>query len=180
MNCPCCGTQNIPGDDYCTICGCDLHYLYLEHPEDSFIGSLMKDGVSRVCCREPVSVQVSDDLSTVATLLAGEDASGMVLVMDGDALVGIITERDLLMKVDPVTVDAAAIPVRDIMTSTPQILRNDDPLSYALNRMSMGGFRHTPVVCDEHGKYGMLSIDHILEYILERLEHCEDCSIKEV
>ena len=72
-----------------------------------------------------------------------------VLVRDesGD-IVGILTERDILLKAASGKVDLNAIAVRQIMTPDPVILREEDTLAVALHKMSVGGFRHIPLVAE--------------------------------
>ena len=71
-----------------------------------------------------------------------------VLVVDGDRLVGIFTERDALLKLAGRPL--AGISVRDVMTPDPVVLRADDSVAVAINKMAVGGFRHIPLVEDGH------------------------------
>src|SRR5206468_4355328 len=72
-----------------------------------------------------------------------EHRIGCVLVVEEERLTGIITERDLLLKLEAGSLTA---PVRTLMTPDPEVLAMEDPIAYALNKMSVGGFRHVPLV----------------------------------
>src|SRR5207247_2463957 len=72
-----------------------------------------------------------------------EHRIGCVLVVEGERLVGIVTERDFIMKLGQAD---AGRPLSDFMTPDPEVLSPDDPIVYALNKMSVGGFRHVPLV----------------------------------
>src|SRR5262249_15537768 len=82
------------------------------------------------------------------TAIMREHRVGCVLVVEGEPLTGILTERDLLLKLDGATLTA---PVRALMTPEPEVLAMEDPIAYALNKMSVGGFRHVPLV-DREGR----------------------------
>ena len=52
------------------------------------------------------------------------------------------------------------------MTVNPQTLRPEDELVYALNLMSVGGFRHVPIVNDNGQPVAVVSMRDIVEYIV--------------
>jgi CBS domain-containing protein len=89
---------------------------------------------------------------------------GCLLVVKDERLVGIITERDLLLKLDGAD---RSRPVRDLMTLEPEVLTLDAPIVYALNKMSVGGFRHVPLVDGDHRPVGVVSVKDIIDYIVD-------------
>lgn len=84
-----------------------------------------------------------------AKLMAARNV-GAILVVDDDRLVGIFTERDLLVRVVARGLDAHATQLAEVMTREPQAVDPDKPFGYALLLMHEKGFRHLPVV--ENGK----------------------------
>lgn len=81
---------------------------------------------------------------------------GAVLVVDGERLVGIFTERDALFRVVAACIDPAKTPIGAVMTAAPRSLHPDRPFVDALRLMHEGHFRHVPIV--EDGKpVGMVS-----------------------
>ena len=48
-----------------------------------------------------------------------------------------------------VDADRSTRPIREVMTPDPEALSPDDPIVFALNKMSVGGFRHVPLVDPE-------------------------------
>ncbi|MBK8739893.1 MAG: CBS domain-containing protein [Betaproteobacteria bacterium] len=84
-----------------------------------------------------------------AKLMAAKNV-GAIVVVDDDRLVGIFTERDLLVRVVARGLDAHATRLADVMTREPQAIDPDKPFGYALLVMHEKGFRHLPVV--ESGK----------------------------
>jgi CBS domain-containing protein len=71
---------------------------------------------------------------------------GSVLVMVGDALVGILTERDILRSFEELHADPARVSaVSKRMTAEPVTIGPDATAGEAMDRMLDGGFRHLPV-----------------------------------
>jgi CBS domain-containing protein len=89
---------------------------------------------------------------------------GAVLVMDGDRLEGILTERDILKAV--ATGFAEDARVREWMTRHPETIDGSEATGQAAALMIHGGFRHLPVV--EDGKIaGIVSIRDLMRVTLE-------------
>lgn len=92
---------------------------------------------------------------------------GCVLVEEQGRLVGIFTERDVLTRVVAKSVDIERARVDTVMTADPESLRPDDRVSYALNKMSVGGFRRIPLV-DENGRpVGVVSMRNVVDYMVD-------------
>jgi CBS domain-containing protein len=81
-------------------------------------------------------------------------------------VVGIFTERDLVNRALSVKGYAKA-PIAKFMTKDPETLRAKDSVAYALNKMSVGRFRHVPLVDDAGKPAGMISIRDIADLIVE-------------
>ena len=92
--------------------------------------------------------------------------AGAVLVIDGDRLVGIFTERDAVFRVMAPGLDAAETRLRDVMTRNPLTIGPDRPFGFALALMHKNGFRHLPVL--EKGKLvGLVSARSAMDPALE-------------
>lgn len=57
-------------------------------------------------------------------------------------------------------------PVKHLMTANPEVLRETDSVAEALNKMSLGRYRHIPYVKSD-GTYGVASIKSVLKYIAQ-------------
>jgi CBS domain-containing protein len=85
-----------------------------------------------------------------------------VLVMDGDALRGIVTQGDCAIKVLLPGKDAKATRVSEAMTADPMTVKPADPLEACMGLMAARGFRHLPVV--EAGRVvGVISIGDVVK-----------------
>ena len=111
-----------------------------------------------------ISVNSKSSLKDVVDVL-NKNHIGCVTVIDSiGATVGIFTERDILRKVIAQNLDLTKETVDNYMTPNPEVLSEDDPIAFALNRMSGGGFRHIPVMRNGEVKF-MLSIKDIVDQI---------------
>jgi CBS domain-containing protein len=86
-------------------------------------------------------------VATAAKRMAARNV-GAILVVEGDRLVGIFTERDVVGRVVAPGLDARATRLGDVMTGDVQTVHPDKPFGYAMVVMHEGGFRHLPVVED--------------------------------
>jgi CBS domain-containing protein len=96
-----------------------------------------------------------------------QHSAGCVLVEDQGRLVGIFTERDVLTKIVGTNHDIDRMTVETVMTPDPEALRPDDRVTYALNKMSVGGFRHIPLVDEQGHPVGMVSMRNVVDYMVD-------------
>ena len=97
-----------------------------------------------------------------------DERIGCVMVVDGDKLVGIFSERDALMKLNTDASKFFSRPISQFMTLDPVTLETSDKIAFALHKMNVGGYRHVPILFD--GKLaGVISIRDILRYLTERI-----------
>lgn len=118
-------------------------------------------------------IDTSDDTVAEAAAKMWSQQTGSLLVMEGDRLEGIITERDLLRLVaegkDPKT-----MAVRDVMTKNVVTIGPDTGLRDAAELMFDKWFRHLPVV-DHAGKVvGVISLRDLLTVVARGLEEPEN------
>jgi len=113
--------------------------------------------------RTPLSLPPSATVADAVRMMR-EHRVGCVLVVAGERLTGIITERDLLLKLEQGDLGR---PVSQLMTPDPEVLGPGDPIVYALNKMSVGGFRHIPLVDATGRPVGIVSVKDIVDYIVD-------------
>ena len=100
-------------------------------------------------------------LKEVATLMREQDI-GNVLIMDGDTLSGIITDRDLVIRCMAEHKDYHACSARDLMTPSPRTVRDQDGLFDCINAMRDSQVRLIPVVDSQGKALGIVSFGDIL------------------
>jgi CBS domain-containing protein len=90
--------------------------------------------------------------------------SGCALVVENGKLVGIFTEHDVLHRLFGTNAIALHAPVSELMSPNPEALRESDSVATALNKMSIGRYRHIPVAGND-GSFTVTSIKSVLKYI---------------
>ena len=97
---------------------------------------------------EPISPQAT--VQEAAICMAEHDVGALLVGSEG-AVEGIVTDRDILLRVVVEGLDAARVQVRDVMSSTLFTCREDDPVQSAFQQMSEHQVRRLPVL-DEDGE----------------------------
>ncbi len=165
MICPSCGHENIEGVDRCDECMSSLMKLDVPHPEisEGLARSVMEDDLRKLEPEDCVNVGPDDAVSDVVRRMR-EARTGCALVLDDGRLVGIFTEHDILTRLTGASAVAGSTLIRGLMSPNPDTLREADSVAAALNRMSLGRYRHIPVVKGD-GSYATTSIKGVLKYI---------------
>lgn len=141
--CPSCGTENIEGEDSCQHCLADLRSLDVPESRQVASESDLSLPVSSIRFSRPQTVGPAATVGdAIEAMLQG--SSGAVVVVDSGRIAGIFTERDVLKRVAG-RPEVLSEPISEYMTPDPVVLRDDDMMAYALNKMGDGGFRHIPV-----------------------------------
>lgn len=112
-----------------------------------------------------------------ALKLMADKGIGALVVTEGDAIVGIFTERDYARKIALLGRTSTATLARDVMTTAVRFVRPEQTSEQCMQIMSTGRLRHLPVV-DNSGKLvGMISIGDLVKdiiseqkFIIEQLE----------
>lgn len=166
--CPFCGHENLPGEDRCRQC---LHSLMQrEIPSsrragDAFRDALLNEPVSELLTGVDLLVcRPSDTIDKILKIFQTEK-KGCVLVYEKKKLVGILSNRDLLLRVAGRHDDLSKVTVAEVMTQNPGFVRPEDPIAFAVNKMAVGGYRHVPVLRSDGTPVSILLIRDILRYL---------------
>jgi CBS domain-containing protein len=165
MLCPHCSHENIPGADECANCKNDL--TYFDQPAiaagSAVERALMGQAVRTLRPPAPISVSPSTPLRDVIQTLI-DKRIGCALVVDGNELVGIFTERDVLMTIAGREQELGGDAVREWMTPNPETVEEDDSIAFAIHKMDLGGYRHLPVMegCEP---VGVISIRDVVRHL---------------
>lgn len=127
------------------------------------IGAILRDRTGAV-----ISAGPNDTVRTVVDLLA-QNRIGAVPVVEGDKIVGIFSERDivrLLSSYGPETLDRS---LEEVMTKSPVTCDSSMAVIGALSQMTQKRIRHLPVV-DGGRLVGFVSIGDLVKYRIDRIE----------
>ena len=117
---------------------------------------------------EVISVTAQHKVGEAVAVLA-ERRIGAVPVMDGDKVVGVFSERDVIHAIHAHGAAALERSVGEVMTAPAITVDPDLPAIGALSLMTRRRVRHLPVV--EHGKMiGVVSIGDLVKYRIDRIE----------
>ena len=119
----------------------------------------------------------ADDSARLAVLRMLEEGVGSVAVCEGGRLIGIFTERDVLVLSGDGT-DLDAIRVGDVMTRSPFTVDAGVAVLDAARLMGEKKIRHLPVVEGEH-LLGMVGIRDVLGSLVQRLWDTHDTAAHE-
>jgi CBS domain-containing protein len=104
--------------------------------------------VGQVMSTEPTTVTRSTAVRHAAELMSREDVGSLPVVEETGELVGIVTDRDIVVRVVAAGHDIDAVQVGEILTSQPVSVSPDDPLDDAMELMAGYRVRRLPVVID--------------------------------
>ncbi|HEY9581215.1 MAG TPA: CBS domain-containing protein [Rhizorhapis sp.] len=117
---------------------------------------------------EVIQVQGGDSMRTAVALLA-ERRIGCVPVVDGDQVIGIFSERDVVRQIAIHGEAVLDAPLTKVMTSPPQTVSPSMSVLTALSLMTQRRMRHLPVI--ESGRMvGFVSIGDLVKYRIDRIE----------
>ena len=112
--------------------------------------------VSEVMTRTVETVRADQPVQEAASFMLSADA-GSIPVIDGDRLIGMITDRDIAVRgiakgYGPDT------PVRELMTDDLVVVRSDDSIEDAASKMSEAQVRRLPVIDEDERLCGIVSL----------------------
>ena len=135
-----------------------------------FDARLLQEPLTLLPSRSPMVFSETATVKDAMQAMQRRHRGCVVITDDGKStskLIGIFTERDVLLKIIDCGRNPATIPLSDVMTRDPETLALDAKLAWALNMMSVGGFRHLPVT-DPHGRPALIiSVRDIVEFLVE-------------
>lgn len=140
---------------------------------DESIKSTFDNISAAIEINDPIKILNLDYIHTVtqdtnlneAVAYMADNNKGCVGIRDTEGkIVGIFTERDLLRRVVSKNINMSSSKIQDYMTRNPQMLSEEDPIAFALNRMSDGSYRHIPITKNGEVRY-MLSVKDVVDQI---------------
>jgi CBS domain-containing protein len=166
--CPYCEHDVIEGADECEACGQPLTEFNLPVPATPVERALLTDRVQVFQGRQPLLVSPTMPVREVLRLMV-DNKVGCVAVVEKKKLVGVFTERDVLLKLSDPTSNLTSQPVSEFMTAKVESLPPTAKIAFAVHRMDLGGYRHIPVVNADGEPTGIFSVRDILAYLTRKL-----------
>lgn len=134
--------------------------------EKEIQGALVGNPVSLLEPAEPILVKRDMSVRDAIGKMKAARQGAVCIVDDAGKLSGIFSERDVLMRVVGMDLDVHKTTLGEVMTPNPEALRPTAKIGYALNRMSVGGFRNLPIVDDAGRPIGIVFTRHFVKFIV--------------
>ena len=116
--------------------------------------------VSQLMTKNVSAADLETTLEEIATMMRDEDA-GAIPVLDGEKLVGIVTDRDIVLRCIAEGRDPVGTTSEDILSADLTTIRPNDDVDVAAHVMSQRQVRRLPVVDESGNLVGMLSLGDI-------------------
>ena len=122
---------------------------------------------------EVVTIRPEDSVTRLLEVLADRGVGALVVSPDGQSVVGIVSERDVVRHLHRRGAKVLAAPVSDIMTSEVTTCSADDAVESLAATMTERRIRHVPVVEDGH-LASIVSIGDIVKHRISALQSERD------
>jgi CBS domain-containing protein len=146
---------------------------YFDEPKSearSFDESLLQEPLTVLPTRIPLVFSPGDSSSEAMKAMQREHR-GCVVVTEGgtrdEALIGIFTERDVLLRVIDGGRHPSTVTIDEVMTRDPECLPSNASLAWVLNKMSVGGFRHVPAVDENNRPAFVVSVRMVVQFLVD-------------
>lgn len=168
MMCPVCGYDNLPGEETCQSCLQPLAPLDEPQPRDTLSEALMRTEVRELRPQKPITVLPTTTVREAIRRMVDFGIGAVLVVSDNGELVGIFSERDILVRVVGLHEQFENLPVSMFMTAKPESVKPNHSVLFAVHKMDAGDYRHLPIVRDSK-PLGVISARDILRFLASYL-----------
>jgi CBS domain-containing protein len=147
----------------------DEAYFDAERPR-AFDATLLDAPAAVLQARRACTLSREDSVTDAVRAMQKEHRGVVVITEDGSdatAVVGIFTERDVLFRIIDGGRNPATLPLEQVMTSEPDCLGEGDTVADVLRMMSVGGFRHVPIVDEKKRPIAVVSVRDVVDLLVE-------------
>jgi CBS domain-containing protein len=123
--------------------------------------------VGPICVREVDTTFEAEPVQVAAQRMHDRKVGTLVVVDQLQRPIGILTDRDLAVRVVAHGADPFTTTVGEVMTRAPRTVLQSSPIESALGLMRMAACRRLPVVDDDGKLVGLVSLDDILDLLAE-------------
>lgn len=123
--------------------------------------------IGSICSREIDLAETPESVLEAACRMRERRVGTLVIVDAVGKPVGLLTDRDLALRVVAAGADPRGMCVGQVMTANPRTVKESTPIEAALSLMRSGSFRRLPVVNDDGKLVGIVSLDDVLGLLAE-------------
>ena len=147
----------------------DERYFEPTTPPRRFDARMLQEPISVLTTRAPIIFSGKSTATEAMRAMQSEHRGCVVITEDGTArsrLIGIFTERDVLMRIVDRGRNPANLTLEEIMTRDPECLPSDTSIAWVLNKMEVGGFRHVPTVDAQGCPHLVVSVRDVVQFMV--------------
>ena len=130
-------------------------------------GALLDDTLAVLTPPEPLCVRESSTVKDVVGNMVARRQAGALVVDEAGRLIGIFTERDVLIRVVGPGRDAVRTTVGQVMTREPEALTLRDRVAHALHSMAVAGFRTVPIIDADGRPTGVVTSTDVIRWLAD-------------
>jgi CBS domain-containing protein len=120
-------------------------------------------------CRKPIATISPKQSIHDAAVRMRDQHVGAIVVVEDNRPVGIVTDRDIVLRGLLEGRDPETTPVRDVMSRNPTVVRSDEKIDEAVNSIHAAGVRRLPIVDEKGQVVGMVTLDDLVVLIAGEL-----------
>lgn len=139
-------------------------------PRGAFDASLLRESVRVLPARHPLLFAPHHTVTQAMRAMQKEHRGVVLITEDGSPdtrVIGIFSERDVLFRVVDRGRNPMTLALAEVMTRDPECVPVEASVAWVLNKMSVGGFRHVPVVDGGRPAF-VVSVRDVVELLVER------------
>jgi len=126
------------------------------------------------CIRnDVVTASPNDSVQDIAELMDRRNV-GSVVITRNERPIGIVTDRDLVLRVTARDKDPKITSVSDVMTRDPLVVRDDDSLEDVISCAREQCVRRLPVVDDNECLVGIVTLDDVVSNLVDEMNAVND------
>jgi CBS domain-containing protein len=130
-------------------------------------GALLDDTIATLGPAEPICLSPAATVEEAIARMLERRQACVLVVDDGGRLTGILTERDVLMRVAGAGRDPRRTALREVMTANPDALTARDRVAYAVHCMSVAGYRTVPLIDAERRPTGVVTVSDVIRWLAQ-------------
>ena len=121
--------------------------------------------VGRICVRDVDLAEAGESVQAAAQRMNSRKVGTLLVINSDQEPIGVITDRDLTVRVLAQGLDPIQTRVGQVLTTFPRTVREETSIEDALHIMRSGQFRRLPVVDKADKLVGLISLDDILDLL---------------
>lgn len=123
--------------------------------------------IGKICTRDVYTARETETAKKIATRMVENNVGSVIVVDDNNAPMGMITDRDLMVKVVAKGLAPYDITANELYSEELEVVNEDASIEDALRLMRAGPYRRLPVVGRSGGLVGLVALDDVLVYLAE-------------